>query len=308
MPRRRPASSTPSSTTRSSATTRNGGEPRRQHPHRLPLSHRPGRLRRGLADARSAPTARPITDPAGNGDQQTNPDNPFFASRPPLVATFVFNGEEVTIVNNHFTSKGGSAPLLGSDQPPFNAGEVQRAAQAQAVNNFVDGLLAADPDAKVDGRRRPQRVPSSRSRWQVLKGTATHLQLRRARQPIRSTRRATTPPAAPRSCTTSRTAAGRRALRLRVRGQFADARPHAGHRRAQEGAQFDVVRINAEFADQTSDHDPLMASFEIEITDAELRAAAPALVGRRSGSAGDRRPRRTSRRWSTPSTTTTPTP
>src|SRR5262245_19038208 len=30
-----------------------------------------------------------------------------------------------------------------------------------------------------------------------------------------------------------------------------------------EGAEFDVVRINAEFADQTSDHDPLVARFEI---------------------------------------------
>ena len=29
-------------------------------------------------------------------------------------------------------------------------------------------------------------------------------------------------------------------------------------------AQFDVVRINAEFADQTSDHDPLVASFLLE--------------------------------------------
>src|SRR5262249_43069615 len=72
-----------------------------------------------------------------------------FTARPPLVATFEFNGEEVTIVNNHFTSKGGSAPLLGNDQPAFNAGEVQRAGQAQAVNNFVDSLLASDPGAKV---------------------------------------------------------------------------------------------------------------------------------------------------------------
>ena len=54
------------------------------------------------------------------------------------MATFTFNGEDVTVVNNHFTSKGGSAPLFGSDQPPLNAGEVSRAAQAQAVNNFVD--------------------------------------------------------------------------------------------------------------------------------------------------------------------------
>jgi predicted extracellular nuclease/methionine-rich copper-binding protein CopC len=110
--------------------------------------------------------------PDGNADQQTNPDNPFFSSRPPLVATFTFHGEAVTIVDNHFTSKGGSAPLLGADQPPFDAGEVQRAAQAQAVNTFVDTLLASDPNARVivagDLNEFQFEEP-----MQVLKGTAT---------------------------------------------------------------------------------------------------------------------------------------
>jgi predicted extracellular nuclease len=110
--------------------------------------------------------------PDGNADQQTNPDNPFFSSRPPLVATFTFHGEAVTIVDNHFTSKGGSAPLLGADQPPFEAGEVQGAAQAQAVNTFVDTLLASDPNARVivagDLNEFQFEEP-----MQVLKGTAT---------------------------------------------------------------------------------------------------------------------------------------
>ncbi len=56
-----------------------------------------------------------ISDPAGNADQQNSANNPFFDSRPPLAATFEFNGEEVTIINNHFTSKGGSGALYGSD-------------------------------------------------------------------------------------------------------------------------------------------------------------------------------------------------
>src|SRR4029450_639628 len=36
------------------------------------------------------------------------------------------------------------------------------------------------------------------------------------------------------------------------------------------GAEFDVVRINAEFADQTSDHDPLLARFSIPLNDAPV--------------------------------------
>ena len=109
---------------------------------------------------------------AGAIDQQTNPDNPFFGSRPPLVATFEFNGNDVTIVNNHFTSKGGSGAVFGSVEPPLNASEVQRAAQAQAVNNFVDNLLAGDANAKVmvagDLNEFPSEEPMS-----VLKGIAT---------------------------------------------------------------------------------------------------------------------------------------
>src|SRR5262249_2917897 len=113
-----------------------------------------------------------ISNPAGNADQRDNPDNPFFDSRPPLVATFALNGEDATIVNNHFTSNAGSAPLFGSDQPPFNAGEVQRAAQAQAVNNFVDSLLAGNADAKVIVAGDLNEFPSEEP-MNVIKGIAT---------------------------------------------------------------------------------------------------------------------------------------
>ncbi len=90
-----------------------------------------------------------ITEPGSYADQATNPDNPFYQARVPLVADFTFNGETLTVLGNHFTSKGGSAALLHEEQPPFDGGEVQRAAQAQAVNSFVDGLFATHGDAKV---------------------------------------------------------------------------------------------------------------------------------------------------------------
>lgn len=69
--------------------------------------------------------------------------------RVPLVGTFTFNGETFTIVNNHFDSKSGSSPAFGSTQPPVNGGEADRAAQAQLVNEFVDGFLQQNPDANV---------------------------------------------------------------------------------------------------------------------------------------------------------------
>ncbi len=90
-------------------------------------------------------------------DQPTNPLNPFFDSRPPLVATFEFNGEEVTLINNHFSSKGGSSPILGIEQDfaarqedvVVNGGLDERREQAQAVNDFADEIFAENPFANV---------------------------------------------------------------------------------------------------------------------------------------------------------------
>ncbi|MEA5511546.1 endonuclease [Crocosphaera sp. UHCC 0190] len=86
------------------------------------------------------------TDP---NDQQTNSNNPFFASRLPLAATFSFNGENVTVVNNHFSSRGGSDPLVGTNQPPTIGGEQDRLNQAQSVQDFTNNLLTNDPNTNV---------------------------------------------------------------------------------------------------------------------------------------------------------------
>jgi len=69
--------------------------------------------------------------------------------REPLVGLFSIDGTEVTIIGNHFKSKGGDDPIFGVNQPPIRSTEAQRKDQAQAVRNFVNDLLDADPDAKV---------------------------------------------------------------------------------------------------------------------------------------------------------------
>ena len=84
----------------------------------------------------------------------TNPDDgelaaAFQGSRAPLGANFTFNGQTVTVIGNHFTSKIGSNATFSANQPPLNAAELVRAAQAAAVDAYVDGLLAANPDALV---------------------------------------------------------------------------------------------------------------------------------------------------------------
>ncbi|MEM7701951.1 MAG: lamin tail domain-containing protein [Pseudomonadota bacterium] len=76
-------------------------------------------------------------------------DAAFANSRAPLGAEFTFNGEKVTVIGNHFTSKIGSDSTFSAAQPPTNAGALARAAQAAAVNEFVDDLLATDSEARI---------------------------------------------------------------------------------------------------------------------------------------------------------------
>ena len=76
-------------------------------------------------------------------------DEAFEGTRLPLVGNFTFNGNLVTVVNNHLTSRFGSTPIFGGPQPFVQAGEAEREAQVQALNDYVDGIVGANPDAKV---------------------------------------------------------------------------------------------------------------------------------------------------------------
>lgn len=76
-------------------------------------------------------------------------DAAFADSRSPLEATFRFNGEEVTIINNHLASKSGSTPTYGTSQPLVDIGVEQRTAQATFLNDYVEGLQTADPAARI---------------------------------------------------------------------------------------------------------------------------------------------------------------
>jgi predicted extracellular nuclease/phosphodiesterase/alkaline phosphatase D-like protein len=195
-----------------------------------------------------------------NGDQATSVDNPFFSSRLPLIATFTFAGEEVSVINNHFTSKGGSGALMSTVEPPLNGGEVQRAGQAQAVNNFVDSLLAADANARVvvagDLNEFPFEQPIS-----VLKGTASISNYDvPGTDPINAT--ATYTPGGTQILQDAGPAPRRRALRLRLRRQFPDTRPHSRHERRR--GRRPVRCAPDQFRVRQSDERPRSPSREVE--------------------------------------------
>ena len=70
-------------------------------------------------------------------------------SRVPLVGEFTWRGKPLFVIANHLASKGGDQPLFGPAQPPVRSSEVKRHQQAAEVRGFVDDLLAADSKARV---------------------------------------------------------------------------------------------------------------------------------------------------------------
>ncbi|MFJ5258879.1 endonuclease/exonuclease/phosphatase family protein [Streptomyces sp. NPDC088387] len=81
---------------------------------------------------------------------RVDPANPAWTnSRKPLAGEFVFRGETVFVIANHFASKGGDQGLTAATQPPVRSSETQRHQQATAVNAFVKDLLAIQKNADV---------------------------------------------------------------------------------------------------------------------------------------------------------------
>jgi predicted extracellular nuclease len=76
-------------------------------------------------------------------------DPAFSGSRKPLSARFEFNGEYLTVLSIHSTSRIGSDPAFGNQQPPANAGDNARLAQTQAIEAYLDSLRGIDPNAHI---------------------------------------------------------------------------------------------------------------------------------------------------------------
>jgi predicted extracellular nuclease len=109
----------------------------------------------GFVDRPGAtPTTANAVDPA-TGDLvyspgRVDPTNAAWnASRKPLAGEFLYRGQKLYVIANHFNSKGGDDPLMGRRQPPQFPSEVQRHQQATIVRDFTRQILAANPSGKV---------------------------------------------------------------------------------------------------------------------------------------------------------------
>ena len=172
----------------------------------------------------------------------------------PLVATFNFNGQDVTVVNNHFSSKGGSSPILGVEQPfearqedpSVNGSLDERQAQAQAVKNYVDDILANYPDANI-----------------VTLGDLNEFEFVSPVEDILGSSLNNLVETLPED--------ERYSFIFQGNSQTLDHILVSDS--LQDGADFDIVHVNSEFAEtpsRASDHDPILAQFTLDATEPNI--------------------------------------
>lgn len=204
------------------------------NPDRVQLVQRPG------ATATTAVTVSKDTTPGLVGTPalsvspgRVDPTNPAWAnSRKPLAGEFVFQGRKVVVVANHFNSKGGDQSADGRFQPPTRSSEVQRTQQAIALRTFVEQVMAVDPQANV-----------------VLGGDFNDYQFSAPMKTLTNDGTLLT------DLMNTLPANQRYSYVYNGISQTLDhlllSKPLAA-----KPFRYEVAHVNAEFADQTSDHDP----------------------------------------------------
>ncbi|WP_405568716.1 endonuclease/exonuclease/phosphatase family protein [Streptomyces sp. NBC_01167] len=156
------------------------------------------------------------------------------ASRKPLAGEFTFRGRRVFVIANHFGSKGGDEALTAHRQPPNRSSEVKRLQQAQAVNTFVKQILKADRRADVLVLGDINDFEFSATTKALADGGALYPAIKSLPRPERYS------------------------YVYQGNSQVLDqilTSPSI------DDFEYDSVHINAEFADQNSDHDPQVLRF-----------------------------------------------
>lgn len=164
-------------------------------------------------------------------------DSAFSASRKPLAGKFFFGGKPVFVIANHFNAKLGDDDEWGRFQPPDETTVPQRVSQATIVANFVKEVTAIDPNARV-----------------VVLGDLNDYEFSTAVRTLTGAGLTDLPATLP--------DAERYTYDFNGNSQVLD---HILLSSSLAGAAhgYDVVHVNAEFADQISDHDPQVAALTI---------------------------------------------
>jgi predicted extracellular nuclease len=136
------------------------------------------------------------------------------------------------VIGTHFNSKSGDQPLFGRFQPPVRVSETQRHAQATIVRDFVAGILAEDPTARV-----------------LVLGDINDFQFSRTVEILEEAG----------LTDLIRTLPENERYSYVFEGNSQALDHILASRSLLAVAEYDVVHVNSEFSDQISDHDPDLA-------------------------------------------------
>ena len=167
------------------------------------------------------------------------PGSPAFVdTRKSLALELRARGKKIFAIVNHFSSKGGDDPLFGRFQPPVRHTEVARHQQAQVVNDFVDEILAADPNANV-----------------VVLGDINDFEFSETVDILEGGVLTTLMDTLPK--------AERYSYVFEGNSQVLDQILVSDNLLGSFPIEYDVVHVNSEFADQASDHEPQVAQMRL---------------------------------------------
>jgi predicted extracellular nuclease len=158
-------------------------------------------------------------------------DSAWADSRKPLVGQFTFRGKKLFVIADHFISKGGDQGVDSRFQPPVRSSESQRNRQAIVEHDFVQQLEQADPQANV-----------------IVLGDLNDYQFSPAALSLTGNGKVLT------DLVNTLPSKEQYSYVYEGNSQVLDhilVSPNLNKR-----VEYDVVHINSEFANQTSDHDP----------------------------------------------------
>ncbi|MBN1235855.1 MAG: hypothetical protein JW999_07395 [Methanotrichaceae archaeon] len=149
-----------------------------------------------------------------------------------MAVEFVYNNSSLFVIANHLNSKVEDQPIYGVNQPPLRPTENKRHKQAQAIKRFVEELLRADPNANIIVLGDLNDFQFSET-LNILKGE----DLSDAIESLEPDQQYTY-----------------------IHEGNSQALDHIllSKNLTEMGYEADVVHINSEFADRTSDHDPVV--------------------------------------------------
>ncbi len=169
-----------------------------------------------------------------------DPQNPVWKdSRKPLVGQFMFNGRIVFVIANHFVAKLGDQPLFGHYQPPTFSSESQRVQQASVVHNFVQSILDIDSNANI-----------------IVLGDLNDYEFSNTITTLKGNLLDNLMETLPKN--------ERYSYVFEGNSEVLDQMLVSRNLTNTAAPAYDVVHINAEFAVQSSDHDPSVGRFKIK--------------------------------------------